>query len=91
MLTVGQLRKSLEGLDDETIVYYMRIEDEYFTDKETGLPCDWTTIDKHLVFNYMCRGKDVHPNWYEDWCKSHYVPAESAYPTEDVFVINAHY
>jgi len=31
-LTVGALKKSLEGVDDETPVYYQRIEDFYFSE-----------------------------------------------------------
>lgn len=29
-LTVGQLKKALEGVPDDTKVYYQRIEDQYF-------------------------------------------------------------
>lgn len=92
-LTVGELKKCLEGLSDDLPVYYQRIEDEpYFKDG------DWSTIDKHLIFNCWCGGKTVlSPEQvkerHELFCKSHYIPAESAYkhPDDEVFVINAHY
>jgi hypothetical protein len=93
MLTVGELKKRLAEVPDDVRVYYQRIEDSYF---DRG--GDWTTIDKHLIFNCYCNWettmtKEEQEEHHKSYCHSHYVPAESAYKHEEgeCFIINAHY
>lgn len=103
-LTVGKLKKSLEGMPDNTPVYYQRIEDSYFEKN------NWTTTK--FVWETANANKEtikfVEENPSEDYdiktingkqyqrSFSKYIYAHSAYKTTNdegkiAFVINAHY
>jgi hypothetical protein len=98
-MTVGQLRKSLDGLPDDMPVLYQRIEDLYFE--------NYGWVGEQLLWENF----RVSPKWLEEMSDeeksrlkiiegvaympsfSEYIPAFSAYkhPDEEVVVINAHY
>ena len=103
-LSVGQLRKNLEGLPDNAPVYYQRIEDMYFEKNH------WTT-EKFVWENRFAKAKDIkfvkdNPSEHYDIKEkdgkkylrtfSNYIHAHSAYKVENddgkmAFVLNAHY
>ena len=74
-LTVGELRKRIEGLPDTTPVYYQRIEDFYFAEHGwTTTPLPWERVGE--TSDYI-GAFSAHPN------------TDAA--GETVFCINAHY
>ena len=75
-LTVGELKKSLENIPDDTPVYYQRIEDIYF--EKHG----WTNPKcyKELTFDYH---GELSP--YIRAFSSYF------HEERNVFVINSHY
>ena len=103
-LTVGELKKSLEGLPDNTPVLYQRIEDFYFDQHQ------WKTVN-FVWDSYVAKPRDI--QWVQDnpseeydiiekdgellyRSLSKYIPAFSAISTvtdngEKAFIINAHY
>jgi len=95
-LTVGQLRKQLEGLPDDMPVYYQRIEDHFFDES------NWKT--ESLLWE-RSKAQEKYRKDYPDECwdvidgqlyfrdMSDYIRAFSSYKhyEEDYFVINAHY
>ena len=88
-LTVGTLRKSLEGLPNDMPVLYQRIEDTYF--RNHGWKSHGLTWERHTRYNHETREIEDH----DDICQ--YIVAWDAYQvttpdeSEVAFVINAHY
>lgn len=104
-LTVGEIRKQIENIPDNTPVLYQRIEDSYFAEPTSGwktIPLLWDShkVDETQVHLYENAEPDVKVI-DKDGQKivlhySAYIPAWGSYVTKDdqgakVFCIHAHY
>ena len=104
-LSVGEIRKQIENIPDNTPVLYQRIEDSYFAEPTSGwktIPLLWDSheIDENQAHLYENKEPDVKV-FDRDGQKivhhySDYIPAWGSYVTKDdqgakAFCIHAHY